>query len=199
MKKLLKFTLLVTLLTNLLTAEILFDLNDQHFSNSLDGDGISAKYSLPNVYITTKLKYENDRYSLRYTDDASFDIELKNPLNDVRISFDMTYNFSTSSYAEVHNIQFIDVDGEVVTLGLSGVGRGFNFDGHLSDLSLDYAERVIGTITKNGSEFEININNGDLVRTYTVARFSRLKFIKFDVLYDSGKDILDGIIIGIDD
>lgn len=199
MKKLLKTTLLFTLLTNLLTAEILFDLNEQHFSNALDANGVVGKYSLPNVYVTTQLRYDNGRYKLYGANNSSFDIELKNPLNTVNVSFDIEYNLNSNSYGKIHNIQLIDINGEIVTLGLSGIGRGFNFDGHESDFTANGRTRILGTIRKTGTEFEININNGDLVRTYTVSRFSKLKFIKFDVLYDTGDDILDGIIIGIDE
>ena len=198
MKKIFKLTLLLTLLSNLLMAEILFDLNEQHFSNSLDGDGVLTKYSLPNVYVTTELRYSNSNakyypLSLGSTGgyrDSSFDIEFKSPMDNMRMSFDISF----SLHNKVHTIQFIDTNGKVVTLGLRKAGNGFNFDGQKENLSLANDERIIATIKKTNNEFYININNSQLVKTYTVTGFSKLKFIKIDILGDIGPSVLSSLI-----
>lgn len=195
MKNLFKSLLLLVLFSNALTAEILFDLNAQNFSNALDAKGVAGKYDLPSVYVTTDLKYDNNKYSTYSNNDSSFDIELKEPLNTVMFTYDMQFSFDR----ELHVLQLIDVDGNIVTMGLSKQGNGFNFDGHESDYPLDGTKRMIIEIRKTGTEFSINLNNGDLERTYTVATFSKLKFIKLDVLKDNYPgDELYSFILGID-
>jgi len=190
MKKILKSALLVTALTNLLTAGTIFDLQAQHFSNSNDGDGVAAKYDLPNVYVSTALKYINGFYTLVSTSTQTMSVELKSPPANWSVSFDMSYYLNN----QTHPIRFTSDTGRTITVTFKYYYIFLNGVKIYNGSSLDGSEAVTGTITKSGNTVTCTIA-GFVTKTITVSDFSNLKFVNVSLLHDSYTDHLNGLNI----
>ena len=104
MRTIFKLALGALFYSSVLMGETVFDLTAQHFSNSLDGQGEGARYDLPKTYVSTALKYEAGHYG-RTTSFTSqkMDVEIKTPLTNWSVSFDMSYHLSS----DTHPIRFI--------------------------------------------------------------------------------------------
>ena len=196
MKKLLQSALLLTALSSALTAGTIFDLTAQHFSNSLDGDGVGARYDLPNVYVSTALQYTSGLYALTSSDTQTMAVEIKTPPSNWSVSFDMSYFLSN----DVHPIRLTSDTGKTITvsffyngIALNGVNIYTNYD------YLEGTTAISGTITKNGNTVICQIA-GFVTKTITVSNFSKLKFVNVSLLRDgAGYDKLNGLNISSSD
>ncbi len=198
-KKILTSALLVTALTNLLTAETIFDLHAQHFSNSLDGDGVGARYDLPEVYVSTALKYTSGLYA-KTTSSASqtMAVEIKTPPANWSVSFDMSYYL----YSYTHPIRLTSDTGKTITVSFKKGAIYLNGVSIYTSSSIDAREAMTGTITKSGNTVTCQIA-GFVTKTITVSNFSKLKFVSVSLLmehyYEDKYDYLNGLNIGSSD
>jgi len=109
-----------------------FDLNTQNFSEAdIDGAMVSARYNLPDTYVTTNLKHDSTYHTL--DDNGFFKVELKSPLTTWGVSFDMGYKFySRNAY---RSIILTAENGTALTISLayhySGSLGGVWFDGNV--------------------------------------------------------------------
>ena len=192
MKKFLKFTLLVTAFINVLAAETIFDLHAQHFSNSLDGDGVGARYNLEKVYVSTALKYVDGLYAPTNTSTQTMAVEIKTPPSNWSVSFDVSY----ALYSGNHPIRLTSDTGKTihVSFGWNEIYLNGSVIYSRSD-RLEFRTAVSGTISKSGNTVTCSIN-GYVVEEIIVNNFSKLKFVNVSLLYDSRYDYLNGLNIG---
>ena len=197
MKKLLKSTLLLTALSSALTAGTIFDLSAQHFSNSLDGEGVGARYDLPNVYVSTALKYTAGLYTPttnRATQTMA--VEIKTPPSNWSVSFDMSYYL----YTKVHPIRLTSDTGKTITVSFAKRKISLNAESISEPTNFYYRKEITGTITKSGNTVTCQIA-GYVTKTITVSNFSKLKFINVSLLLDHNEynnyqpDYLNGLNI----
>jgi len=167
MKKLLKTALLLTAFTNLLNAEILFDLHAQHFSNVKDGDLEFGRYNLPKVYVSTAAK---NYYGAYYTKD--FTVEMKNPPATWSVTFDLRANLSGNT----RTLSFVSDTGKTILVTFKY--NKIIFDGYEQSVSHMGADASMsGTLTKEGNQVILYVN-GYYKRIATVSNFSKLKLVK---------------------
>jgi len=191
MKKILKLTLLVTLLTNLLTAETIFDLSQQHFANSLARKGVGARYNLPKVYVSTALQYANGQYWVINASSQNFQVEIKNAIDDWSVSYDMSYYL----YNNHHPMRLTDATGKTFTVSFAYNKIYVNSKViYTSSSYLEERTSAIVTLTKMGNKIQVSVAG------YTNAlydtNFGRLKFVTIDAQSDEyGKDTLNGLTI----
>jgi len=194
-KTLLKSTLAVLLFTGALSAGNIFDLHAQHFSNSIDGDGVGAKYDLPKVYVSTALKYENGVYALTTSSATqTMSVEIKTPPVNWSVSFDVSYYLYYIDNS--HPIRFTSDTGKTITVSfkrheiyLNGVKIYTNAN------YFEFREAITGTITKSGNTVTCTIA-GYVSKTITVSNFSKLKYVNVSLLHDNNYDYLNGLNIG---
>jgi len=199
MKKFLKFALLVAAFTNVLTAETIFELSAQHFSNSIEGNGVGARYNLSKTYVSTSLSYVNGNYKTpRDTHSSNFNVEIKNPLLVWSVSFDMSYYLDN----EYHPIRFTSDTGKTIIISFANKRIYFNDKPVLDDRYFGYSEEIMLNLSKDGNKVKLIIN-GDTLSTIDVANFSKLKFVKVSVIHEASigevEDIFNGLNIGTSD
>ena len=166
MKKILKLALLVTAFANLLTAEILFDLHAQHFSNVKDGNLEFGRYDLPKVYVSTAAK----NYYGGYTN-KDFIVEIKNAPALWSVTFDLRANLGAT-----RTLSFISDTGKTILVSFKK--DKIIFDGYEQSVSyMYYNTNISGTLTKEGDQVILRVN-GFYERTATVSNFSKLKLVK---------------------
>jgi len=193
MKKLLTTALLTTALTSLLTAGTIFDLSAQHFSNSLDGDGVGGRYDLPKCYVSTALKYTNGIYALT-TSPASqtMAVEIKTPPSNWSVSFDMSYHIY--GWANVpHPVRITSDTGKTITVTFMSDGIYLN-GVRIYKKGFDDRYGISGTVTKTGNSVTCQIA-GYVIKTINIENFSKLKFVNVTLSYDNGNDYLNGLNI----
>jgi len=196
MKKIIKTALLATALTSLLTAGTIFDLSAQHFSNSLDGDGVGGRYDLPKCYVSTALKYTNGVYALTTSQATqTMAVEIKTPPSNWSVSFDMSYFL----YTDTHQVRLTSDTGKSIIVAFRW--NQIRLDGEViyEDSSvLEYRTPVSCTISKSGNT--VTLITGLTTKTITVSNFAKLKFVTVSVLHDDPSysntyDYLNGLNI----
>jgi len=199
MRKLLKSALLLTALSCALTAETIFNLGAQHFSNSLDGEGEAARYNLPKCYVTTGLKYSNGRYVKAYSLGVEgMDVEIKTPSSNWSVSFDMSYYIGD----EDHTVRLTSDTGKTLIVVFRMHEIYFNGEKIYGSDRFERRELVSFNVTKSGDE--VTFTTGFVTKTITFSNFSKLKFVHVSLnheLYDSYHpenyyDYLIGLNIG---
>jgi len=178
-KKALKLTLMLVSFSNLLTAEILFDLDAQHFSNVKDGNLEFGRYNLPKVYVSTAAKNYYGMYS-----EKDFNVEIKNPPASWSVTFNLDAHTNVTS-----KLSFVSDKGKTISVTFKD-GK-IIFDGYEQSLSNMYID-VSGTLTKEGNQVTLYVN-GYYKRTATVSNFSKLKFVKIPMGHF---DYMIGLTIG---
>ncbi len=197
--KLVSYKLLLSIILTTLTtqtaiaAQILFDLNAQHFSETLnDGGLVAARYNLPDSFVSTNLKYDQSYHSVSGDDTGSLAIELKQPIENWGVSFDIKYSFS-GSFREKRSIKLTSDDGTTSTVSLSWHKVTFN---GIDAYEPENFERLVIAIDKNNNE-DIKLRiNGDLVASTPSIGFSNLKFVEVQLISENGLDSLNSLIIG---
>jgi hypothetical protein len=190
-KLLITLSLSAVLSTAAFAEKIHFNLHTQHFSETLKQKRIVAKYELPDSYVSTNL---NRGSTYTTTDDNGyFNVELKKPLANWGISFDMRYDFS-SHYNETRSIRLIANNGTSLTLTLQY--NNVVFDG-AKVYSASYSRpRIAIDISKDSSNTVKLSINGLKVASSTHAEFTNLKFVQLQLIHESGNDALNDLIIG---
>ena len=182
MKKILKLALLVTAFANLLTAEILFDLHAQHFSNVKDGNLEFGRYDLPKVYVSTAAKNYYGTYEAK-----DFIVDIKNP----PASWSVTFDLQTYLYDTTRTLSFVSDTGKTILVTFTN--NKIIFDGYEQSVSYMYRYASIsGTLTKEGDQVVLRVN-GFYERTATVPSFSKLKLVKIPLTTNS---IMTALTIG---
>jgi hypothetical protein len=182
------------LFSGLLHAEIIFDLSAQHFSNSLDGQGEGARYDLPKAYVSTALKYQDGHYLLTtFSASQKMEIEIKNPLSDWSVSFDMSYYL----YYETHPIRFTSDTGKTIIVSFED-GEIFLNGSQIYNGNISQREEIVGTLSKNGNSVTLSVN-GYVTKTINISNFSKLKFVSVSLVPDSHGDVMNGLTIGTSD
>ena len=194
MKKILKLTLLLATLSNLLVAQTIFDLSAQHFSNSIDAEGKGARYNLPKVYVSTALKYVDGIYALTTSAGQPMDVEIKTPLSNWVVSFNMSYDI----YDHIHPIRFTSDTGKTIIISFRWNEIYLNGTRVLQDENLlEKITNVVGSLSKNGNSVTLSVN-GYLTKTINVSNFAKLKFVSVSVVQENmyHSDNLLGLSIG---
>jgi len=177
MKKLLKTALLATALTSLLTAGTIFDLSAQHFSNSLDGDGVGGRYDLPKCYVSTALKYVNGSYNLTNGATQNMAVEIKTPPSNWSVTFDMSYYL----YDDTHQVRLTSDTGKTIIVAFRYNQIYLNGTVIYNDSNvLEGRTPVSCTISKSGNT--VTVTTGLKTKAITVSNFSKLKFVNISVL-----------------
>ena len=178
-----------------LKAEIIFDLQAQHFSTAIEGKYKGARYELPKVYVSTNLAYSNGSY-FPNDDLGYFNIEIKEPLKDWAISLD-SYGYIDN---EKRTIQLISESGKSINITYGG--RSIKFDNNNSVYSLSGHHRITTNIVQNGNNIELYFN-AKKIATANKPEFGRLKYVNIQMIveyyYSSGrhypKDYLNNLTI----
>ena len=165
-KKALKLTLMLVSFSNLLTAEILFDLHAQHFSNVKDGDLEFGRYNLPKVYVSTAARNYHGVYF-----GGDFKVDIKTPPTSWSVTFDLRAKLDTS-----RTVKFISNDGTTipVTFGYYNI----KFMGTETSVSkMTHHASISGTLTKKGNQVVLRVN-GSYQGEATVSNFPKLKKVE---------------------
>ncbi len=190
MNKALKVMAMVSLLSSSLFAEIVFNLEEQHFSKAIEGTYESARYELTDAYVSTNLKYIEGVY---LSDDSTgkFNVELKEPIESWSVSFDVWFYLSSKR----RFIKLVDENGESAVVSFKS--KDINFDNKSVVSDLYSGERLTVGLLKNGDDIELSIN-GSKVGTATKASFSKLKYIETGLIVFSNNlyDTLNSLTIG---
>lgn len=166
-KKILKLTLMLVSFSNLLTAEILFDLHAQHFSNVKDGNLEFGRYDLPEVYVSTAAK---NYYGTYYKND--FTVDIKNPPASWSVSFDFSAKLSSTT----RTLSFVADTGRTISVIFKP--NKIVFGGYEQTVSyMNTYTNISGTLTKEGNQVVLRVN-GYYERTATVLNFPKLKLVK---------------------
>jgi len=182
MKKLLKTALLLTAFTNLLNAEILFDLHAQHFSNVKDGNLEFGRYNLPKVYVSTAAKNYYGSYETK-----DFIVEMKSPPAIWSVTFDLRARL----YNNTRTLSFVADTGK--TISVTFKYNKIIFDGYEQSVSyMANRASISGTLTKEGNQVVLRVN-GYYKRTATVSNFAKLKLVKIPLSNDC---IMTALTIG---
>jgi len=173
-KKVLKLALMLVSFSNLLTAEILFDLHAQHFSNVKDGGEEFGRYNLPKVYVSTAAK---NYYGVYYKKD--FNVEIKNPPVSWSVTFDLRAKLTGS---RTRTLSFVADTGKTISVAFK-----YNkviFDGHSETVGyIGNHASISGTLTKEGNQVVLRVN-GYYQRIATVSDFPKLKMVKIPTTGD---------------
>jgi len=180
MKKLLKTALLLTAFTNLLNAEILFDLHAQHFSNVKDGHLEFGRYDLPKVYVSTAAKNYYGTYG-----EKDFTVEMKNPPATWSVTFDLGIYLD---HGRIFSLSFVSDTGKIISVTFKS--DKIIFGGY--EQSVSYPQSISATLTKEGNQATLRVN-GHYERTVTVSDFTTLKLVKIPIGYF---DIMTALTIG---
>ena len=181
-KKVLKLALMLVSFSNLLTAEILFDLHAQHFSNVKDGDLEFGRYNLPKVYVSTAAK---NYYGAYYQRD--FTVEIKSPPASWSVTFDLRANL----YSDDRTVSLVANTGK--TISVTFKYNKIIFDGYEQSVSnMGSDASISGTFTKEGNQVVLRVN-GYYKRVATVSDFPKLKMVKIPT---TGDCLMTALTIG---
>ena len=151
MKKNLKLALIAVATTNLLMANMVFNLGAQHFSNSIDGNFTDSTYDLPKTVVSTSLKLENGHYIPK--ESGSFKVELKEPKTKWGVTFDMDCYLNTRG----SGVTLLGKDSNVLTLFFSN--GEISVDGQVKkNGSFRYGKKIVGTVQSDGKAITVIIN-----------------------------------------
>jgi hypothetical protein len=151
MKKYLKIALITMACSNLLMADMVFNLGAQQFSNSIEGNFTDSTYDLDNSIVSTPLKFDKGHYIPN--ESGSFKVQLKEPQSKWGITFDM------NSFLNIRGsgITLLGKEGDVLTLFFSF--RKVSVNGQIiKDDSFQYAKKIIGSIESDGNIIKVIIN-----------------------------------------
>ena len=183
MKKLLKLALMLSALSSALTAEILFDLHAQHFSNVADGNLEFGRYNLPKVYVSTAAKNYYGTY-----EQSDFTVDIKNPPASWSVTFDIHAKMQGDA---THTLSFVSNTGKTILVTFKE--NKIIFGGYEQSVpGMNYAASISGTLTKEGNQVILHVN-GYYERTATVSNFPKLKLVKIPT---TGSCIMTALTVG---
>jgi len=178
--------------STVLNAEILFDLQAQHFSKALEGNFEGARYDLPQSFVSTNLKYEDGKYTTK-DNGGYFKVEIKEPKSDWSVSLDVWYYMYYASRGR--SIKLISNNGQSIDVFFSY--KNITFDGKKVVSNLYDYERISVGFIQDGDNIELYIN-GAKVGTAVRSAFGELKFVEAQLVNNTGStmDDLIGLTIG---
>ena len=152
--------------SNLLTAEILFDLHAQHFSNVKDGGEEFGRYNLPKVYVSTAARNHFGTYYRR-----EFSVELKSPPASWSVTFDLRANIRDNP----RTLSFVANTGKTISVTFREGKILFNGHSETENIyDLDFHASISGTLTKEGNQVVLRVN-GFYKRMAMMSDFPKLK------------------------
>ena len=154
MKKYLKLFFVILTCTNLLMADMVFNLGAQQFSNSIEGKFKDSTYDLDKTIVSTPLKFDNGHYIPNVS--GSFKVELKEPRAKWGVTFDMDCFLDRRGFG----VTLLGKEGNVLTLFFSN--KKISIDGKvIKDENLSGYEKIIGSLQSNSKAITIVINGKD--------------------------------------
>jgi len=189
MKKYLKVAFILLACSNLLMADLVFNLGAQQFSNSVKGNFQDSTYDLPNSVVSTALKFDKGHY-IPYGS-GSFKVELKKFFPKWAVTFDI----DAYLYQRGTGLSLLGKDGKVLTLFFSY--QRISVDGEVSsDSDFLQGEKIIGSIYSDGKVITVVINGKHNFKIEK-ANF-KLAFVEANLGTDSSvPDQLNGLAISI--
>ena len=151
MKKHLKLAFITLACTNLLMADMVFNLGAQQFSNSVEGNFKDSTYELDKTIVSTALKFDKGHYISDGS--GSFKVELKEPQPKWGVTFDM----NSYLYDRGLGVTLLGKEGQVLTLFFS-YGE-ISVDGKvIEDNTFGREETIVGSLESNGAGVTVVIN-----------------------------------------
>jgi hypothetical protein len=151
MKKYLKIALITMACSNLLMADMVFNLGAQQFSNSIEGKFKDSTYDLDKTIVSTPLKFDKGHYVPN--ESGSFKVQLKEPHLKWAITFDMDSFLSGRGFG----ITLLGKEGDVLTLFFSFHKISVNAK-IIEDETFQHAKKIIGSIESDGNIIKVIIN-----------------------------------------
>lgn len=176
MKNLIKITILVLfLITNGFTKDIMFDLGAQDFQNSLIDQQHSTKYNIEDKVIaqTNLLKSTLGYYHTNAKVLGHFVINSIWPLNDWKFNLDIQYE---GSKKKNRFIKFTDIKGEVILFEFHPEGFIFNSKDYKANLE---GKHLVIQVVKTNEQVSLYLNK-QLIKTQEV-NFESLKSVETTV------------------
>ena len=154
-KYLTKLTLITLASSNLLFADMVFNLGGQQFANSVEGKFKDATYDLPHTIVSTSLKFDNGHYIPN--ESGSFKVQLKNP----KAKWGVTFDVNTFLNIRGFGVTLMSKEGRIVTIFFSK--NKISVSGKvIEEKSFNVHKKIIGSIESDGKTIDIIFNG-----TYT--------------------------------
>ena len=186
-KSILKSAVVMVALSGMSFAGVVFDLQQQHFFNSLKTEVIASKYELPNVYVTTNLNLKSDTYNYQNRTGGHFHIELKEALSIWNMTFDLDIWFTNND-----SITLYDVSGKSFVIAFKDERGGKLYFDNKEVYTANYNIKGSIQLVRNGTEIVLKINGSDIATTEGLS-FGQLKTVQ--TKFNSGNDYLHSLII----
>jgi hypothetical protein len=151
MKKYLKMALITMACSNLLMADMVFNLGAQQFSNSIEGNFKDSTYDLDNTIVSTSLKFDKGHYIPNVS--GSFKIQLKELKSKWGVIFDI------DSYLNIRGfgVTLLGKEGNILTLFFSN--KKISVNGQvIEDNAFGGSKKIIGSIRSDGNTIKVLIN-----------------------------------------
>jgi hypothetical protein len=151
MKKYLKMALITMACSNLLMADMVFNLGAQQFSNSIEGNFKDSTYDLDNTIVSTPLKFDKGHYIPNVS--GSFKIQLKELKSKWGVIFDI------DSYLNIRGfgVTLLGKEGNILSLFFSN--KKISVNGQvIEDSAFGGNKKIIGSIQSDGNTIKVLIN-----------------------------------------
>ena len=192
MKRILKATLLTTLLFSPLMADMVFDLRAQQFSNSLEAKFKDSTYDVGDSIVSTALAYVNGYYRAQTYGIGGIQVRVKEPKPNWSITFDM---YGYLEYDGV-GVMLQDPDGHAINLAFGW--KYIALDGEKKVIDSFYrSEQINCVIQKQGNTIDIVIN-GQYKFTTTKEKFD-LSYVNITLSGSETPDKLNSLSISTSD
>lgn len=152
MKKILKSTLVVTLLSSTLMAQTVFDLGAQELYNSVEQNYKGGAYDLGTSIASTGMAFKNGRYEPKALSSGGFSVQVKEPKPHWSVNFDMyCYLYSDGCSVDLigDNGQAINILFERYNIRVNGVA--------VNDTNFGYEEVIGGAIDGYDDNISVNV------------------------------------------
>jgi hypothetical protein len=191
MKKYLKMALITMACSNLLMADMVFNLGAQQFSNSIEGNFTDSTYDLDNSIVSTPLKFDKGHYIPNGS--GSFKIQLKESKSKWGVIFDI------DSYLNVRGFGVTLLGKEGNTLSLFFSNTKISVNGQVvEDSAFGGDKKIVGSIQSDGNTINVLIN---AKHTFNIEKSNfKLAYVEVNLgtdadYYNSRPDFLNGLAI----
>ena len=186
MKRILKATLLATLLSSSLMAEMVFDLRAQQFSNSLEGKFKDSTYDVGKSIVSTGLAYVDGSYRPKAGEIDGIRVRVKEPKPNWSVTFEMYSYLDTDGFG----VTLQDPDGHAINLAF---GRGYiAVDGETKSLSSLYRSETFNCSIEKQEEGIKIVINGLYIFVVKKKKFN-LSYVNISLSGVDGKNVVDRI------
>ena len=155
MNKIIKSTLLTTLLSSTLMAEVVFDLGAQQLSNAEDGVYKMSSYDVGKSIVATGLVSSNGVYQPKVGNRGGMSVQLKEP----KPKWGVTFSMYCYLYSDGCGVTLLSKDGASINISLDA--NYLSIDGNKTQSNQFYsATDIYGSIQQlpNSDDISININ-----------------------------------------